>query len=308
MLADEVVNRLELPRCSRMMRPLLEIDGQFALCRLTPGQSKSILDYQLLAEKFAFEKGPAQIAHYLKQISGGSLTDTLVLESAKLPASPAWIEIPVEFDNGKRGKVGYAVEWSDEKEDRIVMVVIVQTENRAPLVLGAMSMQMPVVIGDTYFRIHSWHDHLGDPGTQPDQRIQDDCQHYVLDFLEACFLLQMPKLTETKHVKHDERLQRSRVKKGKPPFLEYRRVRMLIDVPSVRYVREGVSRVASNVTERELGGGGHRKYHRVLPHARTYKDPDGKVRDVVPIPQHWRGDPKLGIIIHQKTIGQRGGE
>lgn len=311
MLADDLLNFGKIAKCSVAMKPLLELDATFVAQRLQL-MSRSVIEMQVLAEKFAFEKNPAELVRYIKSISGGTLSDNVVLESAKLPASPAWLEMPIMMDNRDgtvhRGRAGYMVESSDKGDGTVVVVVVTQHDDRPPLVIGSLSIQMPVKIGVSSFKVHSWHSHVGLPGTMPSKQDQDDCQHYVLDFLEACFLLQMPRLTETRYVKHDEKLQRSRAKKGKPPFLEYRKVRMLVDVPKVQYVREGEPHVAGQQTNRELGvgGGGHKKYHRVLPHARTYKDEDGKVRDVVPIPQHWRGDPKLGIVIHEKTIGTRG--
>lgn len=113
-------------------------------------------------------------------------------------------------------------------------------------------------------------------------------------FAFALFLLSQPKVYSATVVTHHPKLQRSRIKNGKMPLLEYRRVKVLIGETVKRYQH------TSNENDPvQTDGIIHRRYHHVLGHFRHY---EGQRPHTTWIEPYYRGDPKIGVLIKEHDI------
>lgn len=106
----------------------------------------------------------------------------------------------------------------------------------------------------------------------------------------ALFAINTPKVTEIVKVTHDAKLQKARHRRGKPPLIEYKRCTMLI----------GRKLVYTPRRPGESAEAYRRRMHQVIGHYRTYLH--GRVPHMTWIEPHWRGDPKLGIVVHERTV------
>jgi hypothetical protein len=120
------------------------------------------------------------------------------------------------------------------------------------------------------------------------------------------FIMQHPRLTERERVTHPVAVQKKRVAHNKLPLLAYERVYIRInkDVPaSVRRTMADGTTARNNFsnTTTTTDDVTHRRYHKVLGHFRTYYRGDARER-VIWIEPHWRGDPTLGVVLHEHRV------
>lgn len=113
------------------------------------------------------------------------------------------------------------------------------------------------------------------------------------DVVNALFLLTIPKACEIRDIVHDKKLQNKRIKNGKLPLVEYKTINVKVGVGTPRYKRNGDDSLSTREHSR-------RRLHDVIGHWRQYE------RNGTPkvswVPEHWRGDPELGVILHERRI------
>jgi len=253
----------------------------------------TVIEMQELAERYVFEE---RMAPTVKRIQKDSddLDYTVIMASVGLVNNPVWIEFPI-VSNDRKCKVGMLAEM---RQDEFIWIGIVGSdpgvEDGTPFVVGLLriptmpwGMELASSNGGLVVDVIAW--------VTNDDPVKEIINGFIYDFIDAMFLIGTPRIAEIQHVKHDRKLQESRIKKGKKPFLEFKRVKLVVG-----------KHYATN------GGGGDgapgvsRKAHRVTGHVRTYRTfRNGSERDqplLSWVPEHWRGDERLGVVIHQRNV------
>lgn len=252
--------------------------------RLAPAPGASVLEMRVLAERYVFEGSPLAAVAELQRL--GDMSYELVLEAVGLVSNPSWIEMQITYESGRNARLGCMVE---EHGGRLYVAYVVQDReiyNGRPIVLGALSAPaLPWREGDKIpTDVISW--------TTERDPSETEVGTYLFDVTDALFLLCTPKVSEIRQVQHHRKLQAARERRGKSPLLEYKHVRLVIGQgqPQYRGAREG-----AGVSEI------HHRMHRVEGHVRVYRK--GRERPLVAfVPEHWRGNPELGILLHEKTV------
>lgn len=264
---------------------------QFVTNRLRALQSRNILEIQGLAERYVFEHDPTRPIREL--VKSGQIENSLILETIRLVCSPMWIEMPVTYDSGRTGKVGIMME---NRSGRTVYAIICDGKTmREPWTCGHFStLELPSARYGTSLEVHSWCT----PVMKATEANAHEINLYFRDAMDALFALSTPRVCETSLVSYSPRLQRARERRGKAPFLEYRRVRMVLGVGQTRYQRSGSD--ARNQTDDVA----HRKLHRVVDHVRVYRE-GRETPKITFVPEHWRGDPELGVVLHERHVVKR---
>jgi len=119
--------------------------------------------------------------------------------------------------------------------------------------------------------------------------------------LFGLFLLQQPKVIEKTDVQHSPQLQKKRARNNKPALLEYSHIKMRFGILGSRM--GVISRQSHDGNSSLEGGGGRKRYHRVLGHFRCYHR-DTEAEHVIWIEPHYRGDPAMGMLIRERTLTQ----
>ena len=82
------------------------------------------------------------------------------------------------------------------------------------------------------------------------------------------------------------------------PMVEYKRVVMKIGVGAPSYPHKAQQHIDGESEEAR-----RRRLHRVVGHFRTYRQ--GREQPKVAfVPQHWRGNAELGILLHEREVKQ----
>lgn len=121
----------------------------------------------------------------------------------------------------------------------------------------------------------------------------------VAEVLFGIFLLTQPKVYSDEPVIHRPQLVKHRAKHGKPPLLEYRRLRLHIGQTVKRQEARRRTLGPSIGTESDEAIR-HRQYHKVMGHFRHYLH--AKPPRTVWIEPHYRGDPKLGVRFNERHV------
>lgn len=268
------------------------------------------------AERFSFIQEPAMIVDNL--VESGSLKGDVMRETAKLPVPCSWIEWPIDEPNTRYGilTVPGTLDFNEEQSRKFKMTIgnpdAIDANQTTFFVAAASTDEYCCPFGLLSLRSmelfardrkHTPYCHWMIDGVSKER--MEQALYLWFDYIDALFLLNTPRVSEIKQHKASDKLQRARIRSGKRPFLEYRQVNVVIGVASPTY-RNARTQTAPLV--REPGESDdtferrRRKLHRVIPHFRTYRRDDGTARKVVPIDEQWRGDPKLGIIIHDRRV------
>jgi hypothetical protein len=266
------------------------------------------------AERYQFEGlDPAGDVH--AHICDGNLTDELVFASAHMPVNLAWIEWTAEReirDTGIKQKVPLAVLLDAHSglntaldvtigipapaDNSIYGVLYARRSNDPTLITPVMVF---TVLGgfDTQDQVEvvwSWHDAERDRIDYTDQQVLDTQRSLLMEIAELLFLLNTPRVSETKTHVISPKLQKARLRRRKLPLLEFKRVKVLLGAPTIRYPK-GTSIPGETREER------HRRLHQVTGHFRHYLQGRDKPH-VAWVPPHWRGDAQLGVVMHDHHI------
>jgi hypothetical protein len=282
---------------------------------------------QTKAEIFVFDEAPFLIVNDL--IKNGSLDAHLVLDTACIPAQVTWVEYPDPL--GELGRWGCLIATkaiqgdSNTADSWHAMAFVTQTPNGEVCCFGLLGLpNLPLVhkpnlpglpghkTGQNDLMIGWWRDHvpIKDKPTKVvggfqysetstlDEEDYDEIKFFVWDILDALFMIMTPRVCEVRHAEHSPKLQRSRQKQNKMPLVEYKKMLIRVGMGQPRYARH-----ASSPSELVPGQptGRHHRLHRVIGHFRTYRE--GRERPYCTfVPQHWRGDEKLGIILKERHV------
>lgn len=281
----------------------------FIRARLTaplPGAKEDIVDH--CAERFVFD---ADIPVVVKNLVRTKQVDAQVIQdSIEFPATNTWIEFPVQFnDDGDPAftaidRIGFMFGPVYINETILsttkTMLAAVARSARTGYVrpVGLISLPpAPLRLRD--MKQISCHWFLDDMKENPvAHHPEGSDQHLVMLFYDLCdclFLINVPRVCEIRTGNFGPRKKSVQERTGKP-FIEYRQVTLNVGIGAPRYKRS-----ETDAQEDAREDHARRKLHRVISHFRTYRE--GREAPMVSfVPQHWRGDPEKGIILHERTV------
>jgi len=121
----------------------------------------------------------------------------------------------------------------------------------------------------------------------------------VCELIFGIFLVTHPKVYEAEDVRYKPSHKRARILKGKPPLLEYRRLRIHIGKGRKQYAqRPAIVTAASDIED--AASIQHRRYHKVMGHFRHYLKHDPP--HTTWIEPHYRGDPTIGVTFTEREV------
>lgn len=254
------------------------------------------------AERFIFDVDvPVILGEFVR---AGTLNSKAIFDMARDPAAVYWCEWRVEpEDDGPKFIIGALVDTAVRREFGETVVVFCaqsrQREYAKPFAL-VYAPTLPIVGGTTRIR-PLWFA----PSNEKGQKMTGDDEHELMqcyyDLLDVLFVLNTPRVSEVVEVKHDAKLQKARAKRGKPPLIEYKKCELQIGNAGVRYRNASDVRRQPGETDAE-----HKKrLHQVIGHFRTYRK-GRETPTIAWVPSHWRGDAKLGILVHERTVRRPG--
>jgi len=271
---------------------------QFVADRLNAPLPGVGINYDQCAERYVFGNDAPLITREL--VSGGSIDDKLVWETLKFPASNFWIEYKLsdqlETDLIRIGlMVGNVIDAPHAFANQRTVVAIVGETLKGPSVVGLFSIpKMPLTPGKSFIHLHWFLDHLaGAKSEQEAKEVDHDCALFLYDLVDCLFLINTPRVCEIRQGNFGIAKKKVRERTGALPFTEYRRMILKVGVGTPQYRRDS----STSETEHER----HCRLHRVVGHFRTYRE--GREQPKVSfVPQHWRGDASLGILLHEREV------
>lgn len=286
---------------SNELNKLKEWTHNFIIDRLKaplPGANLRLAADQC-AERYVFNEDAPAVTRAL--VSNGSIEKKLILETFRMPATNVWLEfVP---DNSVLARIGFMVGPIPETESILTnhrLIIAIAAQSRECLktkVVGLLSLPQGAALHfGAMLNLHWFMDYIGGQGKiDPDQKnIDSDSKMFFYDFVEAMFLINTPRVCELREASSGHR--KIRKHRSNLPFVEYRKVIMKIGIGTPRYKSNGAR--SQEEVEHEAS---QRRLHRVAGHFRTYRE--GREQPKVTfVPQHWRGNAELGILLHEREV------
>jgi hypothetical protein len=254
------------------------------------------------AEQFVFDQNPGDVCYEL--IQAGALDPKVVLETVRMPADICWFEWPVGLEEDPRCRCGVLVCQGElvvptKKRRTIACCFVMHSESMDPVCFGCISFPgLPFDLENDVLGFGFWKDALRMTQVSTDDDCWEEVKWFAWDVLEALFLTVTPRVCEVRQSEYSPRMQRKREKQGKLPLVEYKRMYLKVGVGKPRYVKHAND--PSELTPGEPTGT-HRRLHSVIGHFRTYTK--GRDRPYATfVPQHWRGDPELGVLLRERRV------
>ena len=259
----------------------------------TPGHALDVRNLKMKAERFRFEEDPREAASNL--IKEKSLDMRTVYETARLPAPVVWIEYSPDraLNDGTRCDNWGALIVDQGKEWDIICCMQGPNGHGAAYLLGKM---LPVPVGKGVQPEASLHWFCDVDMSDEQKRLE--FEYCVLDIIVSLFFLMVPRISEIREPVSQPRLQKAREKRGKPPIVEIKKVKLAIGIGRTRYVRQGVTGSAGMPGLGEV----KKRLHPVIGHLRVYRKKQGDSPLVSWVPHHFRGNPELGIVMHDREV------
>lgn len=289
--------------CSKELNKLHLWTHDFIKARLKaplPGSDLRLQSDQC-AERYIFNEDAPAVTRAL--IENGSIEKGMVLETFRMPATNVWLEFTP--NDSVLSRIGYMVGPVPESESiltnyRLMIAIAAQSKNNSlTRTVGLLSLPeggFNLRFGAT-LHLHWFMDYMGGGGrvSKEQKEIDSDAKMFFYDFVEAMFLINTPRVCELREASFGPRKQKIRDRTGLP-LVEYRRVVMKIGVGTPQYRSNG-----SRPQEEVESEANRRRLHRVVGHFRTYKEGREKPK-VSFVPQHWRGNAELGILLHEREV------
>lgn len=250
------------------------------------GEQKYI-DLHCVAERFVFTNN---IYNLVDATRPQLPNDNIIYEFSQLPCNPIWLEWN-DVDNCREGALVFQV----EKYAHIIPVISLTELGEKLATPVALVRTKPFPLGTSKVTAEFLWTIKDRHGAMPPKSILDyDTARYLGIISFVLFLLTVPRVSEPVDVVWNKRIQKKRVKSGKLPLLEFKQVKLHLTQPQKRYVYTG----NETPEEREAI---RRRLHQVIGHFRTYQKGRDKPH-ITWIPPHWRGDPELGMVLHERKV------
>lgn len=267
----------------------------YVLDHLRPPQDpRSAISYQRVAERFSFSEDPGEVAKRLR--AQGQVSADVMRRTARMPAPTVWMEWPIEMTEGGPGRMGALLDQLPSGGIAVMGVLLIW-DNRAAAPYFAMRIcDLPKKNpGEELEAWISWmmgHDSKSDDA-------KTEATQLGWDVVGALFLLTTPRVCEIRPQPKSHRLQKARERRGRPPLVEVKQVTLNVGIGRPRYERGDCAPSARHEADAR-----HRRLHPVLGHMRTYEK-GRETPHVTWVPHHWRGDPELGIVIHDHIVKEK---
>jgi hypothetical protein len=260
--------------------------------------------HDLVSEKLVFGERMDDV--YCNFIERGVLTEDIVLSTVHMPSAAVWVEWPAGRGDTvyKKADLRYGVLFERSRDGKKIGVCsIVSGDCEGRIVACGVIEGLPwQKIDEKRFFHCGWTNQKLDEMLRRRINSMSSSVHelfaqHVTTALFCVFLMEQPKLRDIEEVTYKPSLQRKRISKKKLPLVEYRKIRLKIAGLGLR----GAPRVAPGAAVAVGHEGGKRKYHRVFPYFRTRETKSGR-EYVQFIDEHWRGDPELGVVFHERLV------
>jgi hypothetical protein len=129
----------------------------------------------------------------------------------------------------------------------------------------------------------------------------------INELIFGIFLITQPRVYSDERITHKPSHSAKRVAMGKPPLLEFRRIRLHIVKPHKHHdkVQSAVIRCITTTDDSDTESDAsvrHRRYHKVMGHFRHYINTS--TPHTVWIEPHYRGDPALGVTFTERQVSK----
>jgi hypothetical protein len=259
------------------------------------------------AERFVFDENPYEV---VSSLVGAGQVDTIIpVRTARAPTTVSWIEWPAQMGKGEHIKLGALLDqnWHPPGNPNQNMLILalgrqnsIDARPVAVVYVSAMPFQLDAnggfnigvrwALGTTYDEVE------GDLREVVPPDIQRELMILVYEWVDALFLLTVPRACELREARPSTKLQKARARAGKLPLVEVKRVVLRIGRGAPRYAR---STDPSDALGSDARDG--RRLHAVMGHMRTYEK--GRSAPLVTwVPEHWRGDAELGVVLHEREV------
>jgi len=291
----------------------LKLPDQF-----NPHSSVAVLNQ--LAERIVFTDDVPSLLYDMHD--NRQLTYEGMLTSVKLPFDCFWIEYRSVLGIGdvyeaKRAEYGALVTRMPNSRVRMYIVIgtdfvdlgtisslayVVEFEHWPPVMVPMLSKSLNSKALQFYINYAYNRDKI----ESKDEDATNIIGGIVTELIFGIFLVTQPKVYNDEKIEWHPKKQGARAKHGKPPLLEYRRIRLRITKPVKRYNSQPTARTRGiqcidNEHDTESSDAiNHRRYHKVMGHFRHYLRHDPAY--TVWIEPHYRGDPALGITFTERDV------
>jgi hypothetical protein len=260
-----------------------------------PDASEQLIDQT--SERYVFDEDAPSIVRNL--IHTKTIDESIVFETIRLPATSVWIEYPT----GEGIRVGLLIGLatfasSGPVQHKTVMAVIGQTESGVRAIGLTGLPDFPFKRGESYATCYWWLDKAS--GELVPNVDTTGIKEFVIDLADCLFLINTPRVSEMRTNTFGHKKPKARHEHEGLPLVEYKRVIVKVGVGTPRYPHND----HVDVNSIESTEARHRRLHRVVGHFRTYREGREQPR-VTFVPQHWRGDASLGILLHERVIKQK---
>ena len=271
---------------------------QMLLEALSPAKADTpVVTRQRKAEVFVFDENPTEVVDSL--VVGGHIESRLVYETARLPADVVWIEYPANLDVDPKCRIGILIakDAIGAKGRKMAAVCFVMRSTKYVGPFGMLALDRFPLDPKDEFAIAFWRDI--EPGMEWGEGTLESIKAFMWDLFDSLFLIMTPRVCEVRHSEHSPRLQSRRVKSGKLPLVEYKKMILRVGIGQPRYVKHAGD--PSELCPGDAPGGQRRRLHSVIGHFRTYQK--GREMPLATfVPQHWRGDPEQGIVLRERHV------
>lgn len=294
----------------------LKLPDQF-----NPHSSVAVLN--TLAERIVFTDDVPSLLYEMHD--NHQLTYEGMLTSAKLPFDNFWIEYKSVLGIGdvyevKRAEYGALVVRMPNGNVRFYVIIgtdfhdlgsisslayVIDFDHWPPRMVSGVAKDRPQIKALQFWVVYA---HNRKYIESEDEDAKNTLGGIVTELIFGIFLVTQPKVYSDEKVEWQPRKQAARRKHGKPPLLEYRRIRLRICKPMKRYnaserataSTRGIYMPSNEPDTESSDAVQHRRYHKVMGHFRHYNRHDPAYS--VWIEPHYRGDPALGITFTERDV------
>ena len=246
------------------------------------------------AERFIFDVDPTVVTGQL--IDSGAIDSKLVMETVHFPATNFWIEFPHE-----EIRIGFMVgalgerEGFPEQQIGVAMVACNSDHTNARCCAFVTIPRAEIMPNKTYATCFWFLDKVS---VQLSDHETEEIVYALYDLAHCLFMINTPRVSEHRVSTIGSHGKRALKDPTTFPAVEVKRMVLKVGVGAPRYPHSSNPSGAMSV---ESADARHRRLHRVIGHFRTYRE--GRERPHVSyVPQHWRGDAEIGILLHERVV------
>jgi len=272
-LAERVLATRSIPAYMHNLPHALQVWDYVHRSLLVQSGCVLLLEPERAAERFVFDHDPVRLVDDMCEHN--KLDETAIWQCQRTPTQRMWFE-----HTDYAGSMGLMVEIFPTN-----MAIVLVFESGTYTPMPACAFHTPRLPWHSGMRMTDVWTYDG----KNSQSLTNLAAYYTASCL---FLLNVPRLCEVRQSRSPHIVARGGDRTRTYPPVEYKRVTLTIGHGSPKY--EGPQH--SNITP-----GRRHRYHHVIGHFRTYTKRQ-KSPKVIWISEQWRGDAKLGILLHETHL------